>query len=70
MIEAHKRVRPWFWITTTGGYCFHIRYGSKLIELGKGKNAVEVTDINALIEALNTVKRNAPAEPSVNFYCR
>ena len=56
VVEAYKRVRPWFWITATGGYVFHIRYGSKVIELGKGKNAVEVADLNALIEALNTVK--------------
>jgi len=27
-----------------------------VIELGKGKNAVEVADLNALIEALTTVK--------------
>lgn len=57
MVEANKRVRPWFWISSTGGYCFSIRYGSKVIELGKGKNAVEVADLNGLIEALNTVKQ-------------
>jgi len=57
MVEANKRVRPWFWISATGGYCFHIRYGSKVIELSKGKNAVEVPDLNGLIEALNTVKQ-------------
>jgi hypothetical protein len=55
-VEAYKRVRPWFWISAAGGYCFNVRYGSKVIELGKGKNAVEVTDLNALVEALNTVK--------------
>ena len=56
MVEAYKRVRPWFWISAAGGYVFNIRYGSKVIELGKGKNAVEVTDLNALVEALGTVK--------------
>ena len=56
VVEAFKRVRPWFWIIAAGGYCFNVRYGSKVIELGKGKNAVEVADLNALIEALNTVK--------------
>ena len=56
MVEAYKRVRPWFWISAAGGYCFNVRYGSKVIELGKGKNAVEVTDLNALVEGLNTVK--------------
>ena len=56
MVEAYKRIRPWFWITTGGGYCFNVKYGSRCIELSKGKNAVEVTDLNALIEALSTVK--------------
>lgn len=55
-VEAYKRVRPWFWASAAGGYCMNIRYGSKCIELTKGKNAVEVADLNALIEALNTVK--------------
>jgi hypothetical protein len=56
VVEAYKRVRPWFWIITAGGYCFNVRYGSKVIELGKGKNAVEVADLAALIEALGVVK--------------
>ena len=56
MVEAYKRVRPWFWMTAGAGYCFNVRYGSKVIELGKGKNAVEVADLAALIEALGMVK--------------
>ena len=56
VVEAYKRVRPWFWMTAGAGYCFNVRYGSKVIELGKGKNAVEVTDLAALIEALGMVK--------------
>ncbi len=56
LVESHKRVRPWYWITANGGYCFNIKYGSQVIELGKGKNAVQVEDINALIEAFSTVK--------------
>ena len=33
-----------------------MRYGSKVIELGKGKNAAEVPDLASLIEALGMVK--------------
>ena len=57
VVEAYKRVRPWFWKTAEDAYCFNVRYGSKVIELGKGKNAVEVADLAALIEALGTVKK-------------
>ena len=56
MVEAYKRIRPWFWMTAEAAYCFNIRYGSKVIELGKGKNAVEVADLAALVEALGMVK--------------
>ena len=56
VVEAYKRVRPWFWMTAAEGYVFNIRYGSKVIELGKGKNDVEVADLSVLIEALGTVK--------------
>ena len=38
-------------------YCFNAKYGSRCIELSKGKNAPEVADLNALIEALTTVKQ-------------
>ncbi len=37
-------------------YCFNAKYGSRCIELSKGKNAPEVADLNALIEALSPVK--------------
>ena len=56
VVEAYKRVRPWFWMTAEAAYCFNVRYGSKVIELGKGKNAVEVADLAALVEALGMVK--------------
>ncbi|MEY4684762.1 MAG: hypothetical protein RLZ25_1221 [Pseudomonadota bacterium] len=55
-VEAYKRVRPWFWVSAAGGYCLNIRYGSKVIELAKGKNAIEAADLKTLIEALGTVK--------------
>ena len=56
MAEMPKRIRPWFWSSATGGYFFNVRYGSRVIELGKGKNAVEVADAAALIDALDAVK--------------
>ena len=56
MAEMPKRIRPWFWSSSTGGYFFHVRYGSKVIELSKGKNAVEVADAAQLLDALTAVK--------------
>ena len=36
--------------------CIAIRYGAKVIELAKGKTAIEVNNPSALIEALEAVK--------------
>lgn len=51
-----KRVKPWWFVGESGKVCIEIRYGSKVIELSKGKTAIEITTPAALIEALETVK--------------
>lgn len=43
-------------MSDTGKVCVQIRYGSKVLELGKGKSAVEVTTPEELIRTLETVK--------------
>jgi hypothetical protein len=42
--------------TDAGKVCIEIRYGAKVIELSKGKSAIEITSPAALIEALEAVK--------------
>jgi len=51
-----KRVKPWWFVGESGKVCIEIRYGSKVIELSKGKTAIEIASPAALIEALETVK--------------
>ena len=51
-----KRVKPWWFVSESGKVCIEIRYGAKLIELSKGKTAIEVASPEALIEALEAVK--------------
>ena len=55
-VEVPKRVRPWWWAAESGKVCLSVRYGSKVLELAKGKATIEVTDAAALIRALETVK--------------
>lgn len=55
-IETNKRVKEWFWTANSGNINFSVRYGSKVIELAKGKNAVEVATHDDLISALETIK--------------
>jgi hypothetical protein len=50
-----KRVKPWWFIAESGKCCIAIRYGSKVLELAKGKTAIEVASASALIDALEAV---------------
>lgn len=55
-VEVHKRVKPW-WFTSEGGkLCLNVRYGSKVIELARGKTAVEVGALDELLTVLATIK--------------
>ena len=60
-IEAVKRVKEWFWISETGKINLAVRYGSKVLELAKGKNAVELGSGDELIAALHALKAAALA---------
>jgi hypothetical protein len=54
--QVPKRVKTWFWQASSGKYQVAIYYGAKLIELAKGKTAVEVDSLDAVAEALSVVK--------------
>ena len=51
-----KRVKPWWFVGESGKVCIEIRYGAKVIELSKGKTAIEIASPTALVETLETVK--------------
>lgn len=55
-IETMKRVKEWFWTAEGGKINFSVRYGSKVVELAKGKNAVEVGSTDDLIASLLLIK--------------
>lgn len=56
-VEVEGRARPWWFTSEKGSLCLSLRYGSRVIELSKGRNAIEVGDITALASTLETVKR-------------
>lgn len=41
-VEVPRRVRAWWWAVDGGKVCVAVRYGARLLELAKGKTAVEV----------------------------
>ncbi len=43
VVQAPKRVKQWFWAVENGKVCVAVRYGNKVLELAKGKTAVEIS---------------------------
>ena len=55
-VEIQKQVRPWWFVSAEGKVCLNIRYGAKLVELAKGKTAIEIANADDLIKTLELVK--------------
>lgn len=53
--EVAVRIKPWFWTGEKGECLLAINYGSKQIELQKGKTAVDVGAAENLVAVLETV---------------
>ena len=55
LIDAPKRIKRW-WVTDATGNClFAIRYGSKVLEIEKGKTAVVVGKPDQLVPTIETI---------------
>ena len=55
-VEAVKRVKQWWFVADTGKVCLQVRYGTRVIELAKGKNSIEVGNAAELMTVLTAVK--------------
>lgn len=55
-IESTKRIKEWYWTNNAGKIHLSVRYGSKTLELAKGKNAIELATSDELIATLATLK--------------
>jgi len=56
-VEQHVTVKPWWFTTQAGKLAISVRYGSCVLELAKGKYAVEVAhakDLTATLDAIKT----------------
>jgi hypothetical protein len=60
-VEMPKRVKPWWFVTDTGKLVLSVRYGTKVLELAKGKVAVEVGAEKDLVTTLELIKRAVEA---------
>ncbi|MBT8541570.1 hypothetical protein G6714_00105 [Polynucleobacter paneuropaeus] len=55
-VEIPKRIREWWFKNEAGKVCVSVKYGTKVIELAKGKHSVEVDSAQNLVKALETIK--------------
>lgn len=53
--EVPVRIKPWFWTAEKGEVLLAVQYGSKQIELQKGKTAIDVGEQSNLCAVLDTV---------------
>lgn len=56
-IEMPKRLREWWFRNEAGKVCVAIKYGTKVLELAKGKHSIEVANADELVKALELVKQ-------------
>lgn len=55
-VETTKRVKEWYWTTPANKINLCVRYGSKTLELSKGKNAIELSSGDELLSTLSMLK--------------
>ncbi len=55
-IETHKRVKAWWFTADNGKLALCVRYGTKILELAKGKYSIEIASDKDLLSTLETVK--------------
>lgn len=56
-VEVEKRVKRWTYVGEDGKLYLTVRYGNKLIELAKNKQAIEVGDNVGLLKTIDVLKQ-------------
>jgi hypothetical protein len=66
--EVPVRIKPWFWTGEKGETLLSVFYGSKTLELSKGKTAIEVAsskDVPSVLESLITATLNSELDVAI-----
>ena len=56
IVETSKRVKQWWFATDNGKLALNVRYGARMLELAKGKFAVEIASEKELVPTLEALK--------------
>ena len=54
-VTVAKRVKSWTFNADNGKLCVNVRYGARVLDLGKGKTAVELASTKELVATLETI---------------
>lgn len=53
--ELPVRIKPWWWLGERGETLLSIHYGSRILELAKGKTAVEVANTATMADVIDVI---------------
>lgn len=56
-ISVPKRVKEWWFFSDSGKLCLSLRYGAKVVEIAKGKTAVELSSEKELVATMEILKQ-------------
>ena len=56
-VQVNKRLKQWWFMADTGRVCLQVFYGTRILELAKGKNSIDVGTNAELLTVLETVKK-------------
>ena len=56
-LSVPKRVKEWWFTSDSGKLCVSLRYGAKVVEIAKGKTAVELAGEKDLVATLEVLTR-------------
>ncbi len=54
-------LRAWFWTADDGKVYINLRYGTRIIEIAKGKSAIEVGERRQLVAVIEALKQAVAA---------
>jgi hypothetical protein len=55
LVERPKRMRPWYWMSGSGGCYSQVWYGSKVLEMKPGITAIQVATKEDLTDVIRSV---------------
>ena len=57
IVNVPKRIKEWWFVTDTGKFVVSLKYGSKIVEISKGKTAVELANASDLVPTLTILSQ-------------